>query len=112
VLLALRAREAELFAAGAYEPCSVTGPRVEELIAYVRRHEQSMVLTAVQRFPVRAQRSRDWRGTQIVAPRGSGAIVDVLTGRIVSDRLDPAELFATLPVAVLEWGVRHDQTPR
>ncbi len=35
-------------------------------------------------------------------PRGAGGRVDVLTGRSVrGDSFDPAELFATLPIAVL-----------
>jgi (1->4)-alpha-D-glucan 1-alpha-D-glucosylmutase len=101
-LLALRAREAELFAAGDYVPCTATGPRADELIAYVRLLGGRVVLTAAQRFPLRAERSRDWRGTRI---RVAGSVidcVDVLTGRRVrGDYLDPADLFATLPIAVL-----------
>jgi (1->4)-alpha-D-glucan 1-alpha-D-glucosylmutase len=107
VLLALRARTADVFAAGAYEPCAVTGPRAAELIAYVRRRGASVVLSAVQRFPVRAERSHDWRGTRILVPRDADGLVDVLTGRSLRGDLDPAELFATLPVAVL---APQDQT--
>jgi (1->4)-alpha-D-glucan 1-alpha-D-glucosylmutase len=102
VLLALRARAAALFAAGAYEPCAVTGPRADELVAYLRRQGESVVLTAVQRFPVRGQRSCDWRGTRILVPRDNPGMVDVLTGRSLRGDLDSAELFATLPIAVLE----------
>jgi (1->4)-alpha-D-glucan 1-alpha-D-glucosylmutase len=102
VLLALRARAANLFAAGAYEPCVITGARADELVAYLRRDEERMVLTAVQRFPVRAERSREWRGTRILVPRDAQEMVDVLTGRRLRGELDPTELFATLPIAVLE----------
>ena len=101
-LLTLRARAADLFAAGAYEPCPITGPRANELFAYLRRDKERVVLTAVQRFPVRAERSREWRGTRILVPRDVRDLVDVLTARHLPDDLDPAELFATLPVAVLE----------
>jgi (1->4)-alpha-D-glucan 1-alpha-D-glucosylmutase len=101
-LLALRAREAALFAAGDYAPCEVTGPRADEIVAFARRHEQRCVLTAVQRFPVRAERSRDWRGTRIHAPPGAVPVVDALTRRpLRGEALDPAEVFATLPIAVL-----------
>jgi (1->4)-alpha-D-glucan 1-alpha-D-glucosylmutase len=112
VLLALRARAAELFASGVYEPCAVTGPRADELIAYVRRHERNFVVTAVQRFPVRAERAREWRGTRIRVPGAADGLVDVLTGRTVSGDLDPAELFTTLPVAVLERSATHGETSR
>ena len=101
-LLELRAREPALFAAGGYEACAVSGPRADELVAFVRRHGQRLVLTAAQRFPLRAERSRDWRGTRIHVARPVMGAVDVLTGGSVrGDSLDPAELFATLPVAVL-----------
>jgi (1->4)-alpha-D-glucan 1-alpha-D-glucosylmutase len=100
ILLELRARAPDVFAAGSYEPCAVSGPRAAELVAYVRRRGGSVVLTAVQRFPARAERDRDWRGTRILAPHDALRI-DVLTGRRLETALDPAELFATLPVAVL-----------
>jgi (1->4)-alpha-D-glucan 1-alpha-D-glucosylmutase len=105
-LLELRARAAGLFALGSYEPCAVSGPRAAEVFAYLRRHERSFVLTAVQRFPARAERNRDWGGTRIAVPRDAQRMVDALTGRSVHGRrpdagLDPAELFATLPAAVL-----------
>ena len=83
-------------------PCAVSGPRADELLAFVRRHGRRFVLTAAQRFPLRAERSRDWRGTRIHVAGAAVDTVDVLTGRSVrGDSLDPAELFATLPVAVL-----------
>jgi (1->4)-alpha-D-glucan 1-alpha-D-glucosylmutase len=103
ILLELRARAVEVFASGSYEPCAVAGPRAAELVAYLRRHEHGVVLTAVQRFPARAERDRDWRGTRILVPRAAPR-VDVLTGRRLRGELDPAELFATLPVAVLAEG--------
>jgi (1->4)-alpha-D-glucan 1-alpha-D-glucosylmutase len=112
VLLDLRARASELFAAGAYEPCAVTGPRADELIAFVRRHERSVVVTLVQRFPVRAERNRDWRGTRVLVPHDQRAMVDVLTGRRARGDLDLGELFATLPVAVLEPESTHEEALR
>jgi (1->4)-alpha-D-glucan 1-alpha-D-glucosylmutase len=101
ILLALRAREAPLFMHGNYAPCAATGPRAQEIVAFVREHERRLVVTAVQRFPVRGERSRDWAGTRLPVGRRVRA-VDVLTGRsIEGESLDPAELFATLPIAVL-----------
>jgi (1->4)-alpha-D-glucan 1-alpha-D-glucosylmutase len=101
-LLELRARDAALFAAADYAACAVSGPRADEFVAFVRRHGRRLVLTAVQRFPLRAERNGDWRGTRIHVAGGAVDAVDVLTARSVrGDSLDPAELFATLPVAVL-----------
>jgi (1->4)-alpha-D-glucan 1-alpha-D-glucosylmutase len=101
-LLELRGREAALFAAGDYVPCAVTGPRADEIIVFLRCHEGRCALTAAQRFPVRAARSRDWGGTRIHVARDVHGFADVLTGRSVGgESVDPAQLFATLPIAVL-----------
>ncbi len=103
-LLRLREREAALFAGGDYTACEVTGPRADEIVAFVRRHERRFVLTAVQRFPVRAERSSEWRGTSIRLPSDAAGAVDVFTARAVHGAaLDPRELFATLPIAVLAF---------
>jgi (1->4)-alpha-D-glucan 1-alpha-D-glucosylmutase len=101
-LLALRMREPEVFVSGDYAACTVTGPRADEIVAYVRRREGRVVVTAAQRFPVRAERDRDWGGTELRLPAGTAGAVDVLTRRTVrGDIVDPAELFAALPIAVL-----------
>lgn len=103
-LLQLRTRVPEIFAAGDYTPCAVTGPRADEIVAYVRRRERQVVVTAVQRFPVRGKRKRsnDWHGTAIRVPGETTGLVEVLTQRVAPGAaLDPAELFAVLPIAVL-----------
>ena len=102
VLLELRRRDAAVFAEGEYAACEVAGPRAGELVAFVRRRERRVVLTAVQRLAVRAERNQDWRGTSIRLPREAAGAVDVFTHRAATgDALDAAELFATLPMAVL-----------
>jgi (1->4)-alpha-D-glucan 1-alpha-D-glucosylmutase len=109
-LLDLRAREASLFAAGDYARCEVSGPRANEVLAFVRQYEGRCVLTAVQRFAVRAERSRDWRGTQIRLPQQLSTAVDAFTGvRVHGAALDPAQLFTTLPVAVLAPPPAHGE---
>jgi (1->4)-alpha-D-glucan 1-alpha-D-glucosylmutase len=112
VLLALRKRAVQLFSAGTYEPCEVAGPRADEIVAFARRFETRSVLIALQRFPVRAERSRDWRGTRILLRRGVDRLTDVLTGRRHDGELEPSELFATLPVAVLEPEPQHGEAVR
>jgi (1->4)-alpha-D-glucan 1-alpha-D-glucosylmutase len=102
VLLALRAREGPLFSDGDYEPCTATGPRADEILAFVRRHEGRTALTAVQRFAVRAAENHDWRGTELRVPADAADATDVFTGYCPhGDVLDPAQLFTTLPIAVL-----------
>jgi (1->4)-alpha-D-glucan 1-alpha-D-glucosylmutase len=101
-LTKLRAREPELFSAGVYAPCEVTGPRADEVVAYFRRREHRAVLTAVRRFPVRAEQSRGWHGTRIRLPPEADGAVDVFTGRSArGTALDAEMLFETLPIAVL-----------
>jgi (1->4)-alpha-D-glucan 1-alpha-D-glucosylmutase len=106
-LLELRSREPDLFGAGEYLPCEAYGPRADELLAFVRRRGARAALTAVQRFPVRAERADGWHGTRLRVPGGIADARDVLTGRSVGggDDLDPGDLFATLPVAVAVTGV-------
>jgi (1->4)-alpha-D-glucan 1-alpha-D-glucosylmutase len=100
-LLALRSREANLYTSGDYGACEVTGPRADEIVAFVRTRERRVALTAVQRFPLRAERSADWRGTRIRVP-AELAGADVFTGRAVRGAaLEAAALFETLPVAVV-----------
>jgi maltooligosyltrehalose synthase len=102
VLLKLRTRVPTVFAAGDYQACTVTGPRADEVVAYVRHDDRQCVLTAVQRFPARARRNGDWRGTTLRVPKQAVGLTDVLTQRVAPGaELDPAELFATLPIAVL-----------
>ena len=101
-LTKLRAREPELFGTGEYVPCEVTGPRADEVVAYVRRRAHRVVLTAVRRFPVRAERSSDWRGTRIRLPAEAEGLTDVFTARSARGAaLDAGLLFETLPIAVL-----------
>jgi (1->4)-alpha-D-glucan 1-alpha-D-glucosylmutase len=106
-LLELRSREAAVFAEGDYLGCEVTGPRAAEIVAFVRVREQRTVLTAAQRFPARAARENDWRGTRIRLPHELADAADVFTRRAARGAvLDPGELFATLPIAVLAPAAR------
>ena len=91
-----------MFESGDYARCEVSGPRANEILAFARQHQDRLVVTAVQRFAARAERSNDWRGTEIhVAPQAADT-ADVFTGyRVRRSALDPAELFAALPIAVL-----------
>jgi len=109
-LLALRAREGRLFLDGDYEQCAARGPRADEILAFVRRREGRIALTAVQRFAVRAAENQDWRGTELALPPDAAGASDVFTGYCPRGGvLDPAQLFATLPIAVLTRPGAHGE---
>jgi len=50
--LALRRTLPGLFAAGSYEPAIVDGPMADHLVAFLRRHDDDVILTVVPRLPV------------------------------------------------------------
>ncbi len=105
-LLRFRADCPALFAAGSYEPLAVTGDDAERVCAYLRRLDASALLVAVQRFPLRSE-AGPARASIAAAQAGgdlSGAWRDLLSGRSVTavdGALAAAELFTTLPVALL-----------
>jgi (1->4)-alpha-D-glucan 1-alpha-D-glucosylmutase len=113
-LLRLRAAKPALFARGDYTPLPVEGAQSAHVLAFMRRDGSDRVLVAVPlhaaelvgdaRVP-QVEPAR-WGDTSIVLPPGtaSNAWTDVMTGqrrRSASRRLQVAELFADLPVAVL-----------
>jgi (1->4)-alpha-D-glucan 1-alpha-D-glucosylmutase len=103
VLLELRARERDLFASGEYVPCEAHGPRADEILAFLRRRGDRAVLTAVQRFPARAERRDGWHGTRLRVPGRIADGRDALTDRVIHGgaEIDPAVLFTPLPIAVI-----------
>ncbi|MFH8220481.1 malto-oligosyltrehalose synthase [Streptomyces sp. NPDC018057] len=97
--LRLRARRPEVFgAAGTYEPLRAEGPAAEHCSAFTRSGE---VVTAVTRLSLRLAEAGGWRGTRLTLPPGRWA--DVLApGRHFEGHARVEELFAALPVALLE----------
>jgi (1->4)-alpha-D-glucan 1-alpha-D-glucosylmutase len=121
--LGLRARLPALFADGSYQRLRIEGPAAAHAIGFARIHEGRAVVVAVPRLVAGmlgapAEPLVDitiphsvWNGTTAVLPR-------LLHGRRLADALDPgerqvslpggagrlplADLFATLPVALLE----------
>jgi (1->4)-alpha-D-glucan 1-alpha-D-glucosylmutase len=101
-LLDLRARHAELFRDGAYEPLDA-GPNV---CAFVRRRGDDAVAVAVPRFPTRLTRpgrfplAEVWRETALPL---AGRWRNTFTGdTLEGDSLPLRDVFARFPVAVLE----------
>ncbi|MET8570038.1 malto-oligosyltrehalose synthase [Streptomyces sp. NPDC004783] len=97
--LAVRARRPGAFGAAAtYEALPAEGPAAAHCVAFVRSGE---VVTAVTRLSLRLAESGGWRETTLVLPPGRWA--DALTpGREFEGDARVEDLFATLPVALLE----------
>jgi (1->4)-alpha-D-glucan 1-alpha-D-glucosylmutase len=108
-LLQLRRTHPDLFAAGTYTPLVATGALAESVVAFERRHSSNAVLILVPRltaalgFPPLGEL---WRDTRVALPTSGAHWRDLLTGnRVSGEALSVAELFATLPLAVL-WEER------
>jgi (1->4)-alpha-D-glucan 1-alpha-D-glucosylmutase len=110
--LALRAREAELFACGDYVPLAVEGERSTHVIAFLRRHRNRAVIVVATRLPAHMVSdsgpviaAEAWQDTTVVLPDGLNADWDdAITGRrtsSVSARLRIADVLCVLPVALL-----------
>ncbi|HET9383326.1 MAG TPA: malto-oligosyltrehalose synthase [Streptomyces sp.] len=97
--LRLRARHLGAFgAAAAYEPLTAGGPAADHCVAFVR---SGRAVTAVTRLSLRLGRAGGWRDTELALPPGRWT--DVLDGsRAFKGHARVAELFARLPVALLE----------
>jgi (1->4)-alpha-D-glucan 1-alpha-D-glucosylmutase len=113
--LALRARRPDLFERGRYVALPVAGAHAAHICAFARMHDGGSALTVVPRLlldltarTVRPPLGASWADTRVVLPSRT-TYRDVLTGAIresspatKGSRLAIAELFDTLPVALLE----------
>ncbi|MFD7132321.1 malto-oligosyltrehalose synthase [Streptomyces sp. NPDC059894] len=97
--LRLRRRRPEVFGESAtYAPLTAEGPAAGHCLAFARSGE---VVTAVTRLSLRLAEAGGWRDTRLALPPGRWA--DVLDGgRKFSGHARVEELFARLPVALLE----------
>jgi (1->4)-alpha-D-glucan 1-alpha-D-glucosylmutase len=96
--LRLRGRRPASFATGKYTPLLANGPARDHIVAFGRGAD---VLVAVTRWTVRLADS-GWDDTELTLPEGTWH--DVITGRQVSGSVRAADLFANMPVALLERG--------
>jgi (1->4)-alpha-D-glucan 1-alpha-D-glucosylmutase len=98
VKAALRLRRArpETFLRGGYHPVLAAGAGADHVVAFRRGDD---VLAAAVRWTVRLAET-GWGDTVVAVPEGSWT--DVLTGRALTGPVPAAELFAELPVALLE----------
>jgi (1->4)-alpha-D-glucan 1-alpha-D-glucosylmutase len=111
----LRARRADpdLFLRGDYHPLEARGQAAAHLFGFARRRSGAWLVCAVPRFPARLAAgfplgARSWRDTILVPPPDfPTAWTDVVTGAAVTVQggaLHAAELFRSLPVALLRAG--------
>jgi len=104
-LLHHRADFAALYRVGEYLPLTASGPRAEQLGAYLRHHANQTALIAFARHPRQfGPRSFDDETFLPLAETLAGrSWREILSDSAVaaSDRLLPTRLFAHLPVAVL-----------
>ena len=104
-LLADRADAPDLYAKADYKPLAPEGRRARHIIAFRRSHEGVNLLVAAARFWGSFHNNETanlWQDTVVPSPKGRWR--DVLTGTEIAsrdERLSAAELFSTLPIAVL-----------
>jgi (1->4)-alpha-D-glucan 1-alpha-D-glucosylmutase len=94
--LRLRRDRAASFTDGAYTPLGADGPAADHLVAFLRGDD---VLTAVSRHTVLLSEI-GWGNTAVVLPDGQWT--DRISGAGFSGQVLAVELFAELPVALLE----------
>ena len=104
-LLALRARQPELFARGEYEAISAAGPKADCICGFTRRTGEDCAIVLAARFPARLEADPGWSDTRIRFPAylASRTVRNVLSGGELSigeSELDPGLAFGGLPVAV------------
>ncbi|MBP7147893.1 MAG: malto-oligosyltrehalose synthase, partial [Acidobacteria bacterium] len=103
-----RREHAELFARGTYAPLPASGPHARHVCAFARRLGEDWLLCAVPRLPLRlglGSVPAPWAEDALALPDGAPAAWrDLFTGASVrarNDVLPLAEVFATLPLALL-----------
>ena len=98
VAAALRLRRArpDIFLGGSYVPVLASGDASDHVVAFRRGDD---ILVAVTRWTVRLAES-GWGNTVVPLPDGSWS--DTLTGAMASGPTSAAQLFADLPVVLLE----------
>jgi (1->4)-alpha-D-glucan 1-alpha-D-glucosylmutase len=94
--LQLRRARPDSFLSGGYRPVLATGAAADHMLAFRRGDD---VLVAVTRWTVHLEQT-GWGDTVVELPAGSWT--DTLTGAQLTGTVPAADLFATLPVALLE----------
>jgi malto-oligosyltrehalose synthase len=114
--LALRHRLSEVFTVGSYEPVSAEGPMANHVLAFLRRHGDDVVLTAVPRLPTPLLAHPNgldlkpdiWRDTTLHLAEGRvlTSVLDCKLPPIAGPIVAVDQLLQRLPVALLSTQVR------
>lgn len=111
--LRIRSRHPDVFLGGSYEPVAVSGPRAQNVIAYLRRSKLDdgpVALVVAPRFPVELARephrlwSPDWQDTRLELPADLGEFSwhDAYTGGLLPRGVvSLSTILAAFPVALL-----------
>jgi len=94
--LRLRRSHPDSFLHGGYVPVLASGEAGDHVVAFRRGDD---ILVAVSRWTVRLA-EKGWGNTVVPLPEGTWA--DTLSGAIAEGPTSAAELFADLPVVLLE----------
>lgn len=97
--LRLRRSHPDTFLRGAYVPVLASGDASDHVLAFSRGWDGPHIVVAVTRWTVRLEET-GWGNT--VVPLPDGPWTDTLSGAMVSGPASAAELFADLPVVLLE----------
>jgi malto-oligosyltrehalose synthase len=108
--LALRRSLPQLFAAGSYEPVIVDGPMADHVVAFLRRHDDDVVLTVVPRLPTPLLAAADrlaldaaaWRDTTLRFAEKPHLmnVFDPQSPPLIARRAAVHQLLSRLPIAL------------
>ncbi|HXR19547.1 MAG TPA: malto-oligosyltrehalose synthase [Steroidobacteraceae bacterium] len=105
ILLRHRAEQPDLYASGDYQPLPASGPRAEEIGAYLRTRGDRRLIVALARYTHRREADGFDEQTHVPIPDAlaGGPWRELLSGLTLAaaSRLEPRALFSHLPVAVL-----------
>jgi (1->4)-alpha-D-glucan 1-alpha-D-glucosylmutase len=111
-VLELRQQMPALFAAGDYQPLSVTGAQAEHVVAFARRGPEGLILVVAPRLvarligeaPIPLPPVEAWGDTTLTLPELPGPLSDILSGNAVDiggSAVPVGALLAQLPAALL-----------
>ncbi len=108
--LALRRTLPRLFAAGSYEPVIVEGPMTDHVVAFLRRHDNEVVLTVVPRLPTSFLAAADrlaldgaaWRDTTLrfAAHLSLTNVLDPESAPLLGRNAAVCQLLSRVPIAL------------
>ena len=107
-LLRLRLNQPALFATGSYEQVEVVGPRADNLVAFLRRHDDAAMLVVVARCCAEGLADGEglvpgaawWGETRIVMPEGLRPSAAVIGPEATGDTIWLREALPVVPVGV------------